>query len=281
KAPLNHQYLIEFCKSISKPSEVNDTSFINLYNTSITHFRPYLEDEIIGNLLQLEKDDKIVDLDYVRAKVLKTPLSILNMENVLHWLEVNNEKIEDCPYFKKVRFDNLVNAYCNRRGLESEDSLMLRELQKDFFKFASHSEVKKVIEFIKKYYDNLNEKKEVVEDKTNASNVSSISFRFDKNATLQEFQDLHINNKYFQQYLKNNPNFLKELFEFIKDDNRPIKSTYMIFDKKINLYILTGYTLFFMKFSKASSVVINPASQKMPYLEELKKRKVDLSRIYN
>ncbi|MCX7550890.1 hypothetical protein [Xanthomarina sp. F2636L] len=111
--------------------------------------------------------------------------------------------------------------------------------------------------------------------------ISSVSFKFDKNSTPEEFQNLHVNNKYFQQYSNKNPDFLKELFEFIKDDNRPIKSTYMIFDKKINLYILTGYTLFFMKFSKASSVVINPASQKMPYLEELKKRKVDLSRIYN
>ncbi len=105
---------------------------------------------------------------------------------------------------------------------------------------------------------------------------SSISFRFDKDTTAEDFHKLHIKSNYFKDSLSKNPNFLRELLGFLCDDNRTVKTTYEIFDKKLNLYLVNGHSLFFMRFSKASSVVIYPASLKMEYLEELKRRKSEL-----
>ncbi|MFI1743256.1 hypothetical protein [Thalassobellus sediminis] len=108
----------------------------------------------------------------------------------------------------------------------------------------------------------------------------SISFKFEKVKTADDFYQMHKETPFFKEPLAKNSNFLKELFEFLSDENRPVKTTYEIFDKKLNLYLINGYSLFYMRFPNAESVVIYPASLKMKYLEDLKKRKRNL-RIYN
>lgn len=105
---------------------------------------------------------------------------------------------------------------------------------------------------------------------------ASISFKFEKDKTAEDFCQMHKKTPFFKEPLLNNPNFLKDLFEFLSDENRPVKTTYEIFGKKLNLYVVNGLSLFYMRFSNAESVVMYPASLKMEYLEELKERKRDL-----
>lgn len=162
KKPLNHQYLVEFCKSISNSNDINDASFIHNYKHSITHFTPYLEKEIIGNLLQLKQKDKLLYLDYVKATITETPYANLNTEYFTFWLNEYNETIENFPYFKKGKLYTLLNTYCQSMHLEYEDSLHFKELQKDFFRFASYIEVKKVLQFLKTYYSKLNTNKNAI-----------------------------------------------------------------------------------------------------------------------
>lgn len=118
-------------------------------------------------------------------------------------------------------------------------------------------------------------------NKKESSTFTSTSFKFEKDKTADDFHKMHSNAPAFQASLSKNPNFLKELFAFLSDSNRPVKTTYVIFNKKLNLYLVNGFPLFYMRFSNPESVVMYPATSKMQYLEELKNRKSDLSRIYN
>ncbi|WP_418509768.1 hypothetical protein [Corallibacter sp.] len=117
--------------------------------------------------------------------------------------------------------------------------------------------------------------------KKESNNFTSTSFKFEKNKTADDFHKMHSNAPFFKEPLSKNPNFLKELFEFLSDENRPVKTTYEIFNKKLNLYLINGFSLFYMRFSSPESVVLYPATSKMQYLEELKKRKADLSGMHN
>lgn len=246
-------------------SEIKSDVLLKLSNEGKNdYYLSYLINEI-------EKQDYLKDFGIEKIEHVLENLNITvdDLINTTYPYELND--IIDV----KLSYDEYHDNFDYLRSVQ--DNLLL------YFLNYYANELKIFLESLK----STNNKKEgqVVNDSKNEEQVTenvfaSISFKFERNKTAEDFNQMHRDTPFFKEALVKNPNFLKDLFAFLSDENRPVKTTYEIFDKKLNLYVVNGYSLFYMRFSNTESVVMYPAALKMEYLEELKKRKSNL-RIYN
>lgn len=146
---MNNTYLKQFCIAISSDNEISKTSFINLYENSITHFTPFLKTEIQENILNLETKKQDYYLDYVRSQIENTPFYntsedqfdkfLLDYEGKMH--------ISNFPYFNNNLYRDLSSFYSNLFKPVSEN-LKFENLQQSAFSYASMLEAKNMITFI-------------------------------------------------------------------------------------------------------------------------------------
>ena len=95
--PFDREYLNVFCEVISDERELNTTSLMMLFDTSLTHFGPYLEKEVRENLLKLENEKKNIYLDYAIDVIEKTPFATQDKDYISKWLKEYNSSVENFP----------------------------------------------------------------------------------------------------------------------------------------------------------------------------------------
>lgn len=164
--PFKDDFLIAFCKEISNERAVKETSFMQLYDSGLTHYRPYLESEITENLLILDKDKKEDYLSYVLDKVTKTPYANISEDFIDQYIKEYDVDINDFPNFKNKKLSEALETYY--QGIyhaTHQEQHNLLCIQIDFYCYASMLEVKKIVEFVKaksgkQKETNLNLKKE-------------------------------------------------------------------------------------------------------------------------
>ncbi|MDG4714838.1 hypothetical protein [Winogradskyella marincola] len=147
--PFKDEYLNVFCKEISNERAVRETSFMQLYDYGLTHYRPYLESEITENLLILDKDKKEDYLSYVLDKVTKTPYASIPENFLDQYIKKYDVDLNEFPNFKNKELNEVLNTYY--QGIyhaTHQEQHNLLCIQIDFYCYASMLEVKKITEFI-------------------------------------------------------------------------------------------------------------------------------------
>ncbi|SFN38489.1 hypothetical protein SAMN04487989_10179 [Bizionia echini] len=152
--PFKDEYLNVFCKEISNERAVRETSFMQLYDYGLTHYRPYLESEITENLLILDKDKKEDYLSYVLDKVTKTPYASIPENFLDQYIKKYDVDLNEFPKFKNKELNEALNTYY--QGIyhaTHQEQHNLLCIQIDFYCYASMLEVKKIIEFVESKSD--------------------------------------------------------------------------------------------------------------------------------
>ena len=147
--PFEKQYLDVFCDVISDERELNTTSLMMLFDTSLTHYGPYLEKEVRENLLKLDNDKKNIYLDYAIDVIEKTPFAKQDKDYVSKWLEQYNSSAENFPENINEELKKKLNTYWKARYLQQAEQFHLQDIQIDFFVHLARDQAQKMIAFLK------------------------------------------------------------------------------------------------------------------------------------
>jgi hypothetical protein len=145
--PFKDDYLIEFCKVISDDRQIKETCFDLVYE-NIIHYIPYLENEVMENLLLLNTDKKDDYLNFVIDKIKKTPFSDCDENTISKWLEKYNSPISEFPHFKNEELKHWLNRYYNGYADDPKDYDFILDIQIDFYCYAAGLEAQKMITFL-------------------------------------------------------------------------------------------------------------------------------------
>ena len=150
---IDNTYLNEFCKSISNQKEMSNVCFMQLYKHEITHFTPYLKDEILLNMLHLGEQKKGIYLNYVLSQVKNTPYALGTSINISSWLETYCVSMDDYPYFKEGKIYKDLNTFTNGNyEVPNRDNIV--DMQYDFYGYAARLEAEEIITFTQSYLNN-------------------------------------------------------------------------------------------------------------------------------
>lgn len=161
--PFKEEYLLQFCKEVSDERVVKESCFSRVYEYAITHYTPYLESEIVENLLILDKSKRDDYLSYVIDKISKTSFNNVPENYIDKWLEKYDSNINEFPNFSNKELSDLLKMNYNLHYLDQKDKDLILDVQIDFYCYAAMKEVKKILNFVKSKYSNTGVIKETVE----------------------------------------------------------------------------------------------------------------------
>jgi len=145
--PFEVVYLNEFCKNLDNYRAIYETSFMILYDYSITHYTPYFKQEILNNILTLKDNKKHLYIDYVINHIQNT-VDINKQASIQDLLKENNESLDDYPYFNKGKLYKKLNTYVNAQHHTDKERDYLEDLQISFFEYAAKIEVEGILAFL-------------------------------------------------------------------------------------------------------------------------------------
>lgn len=145
--PFKDEYLIAFCKEISNERMVKETCFYLIYN-SITHYVPYLENEIFENLVILDSDKKDDYLNFAIDTIRKTEFSDCDETIIAKWLTKYNVPIEEFPNFNNIELQLWLKRNYKGRYEHLSDYDFILDIQSDFYYYAAGLEAQKMIAFL-------------------------------------------------------------------------------------------------------------------------------------
>ena len=141
------EYLIAFKKAIIDEKQIKETCFDLVYQ-GIIHYVPYLENEVMENLLLLNTDKKDDYLNFAIDTLKKTEFSDYNEEVIAKWLEKYNSPISEFPHFKNEELKHWLNRYYNGYADDPKDYDFILDIQIDFYCYAAGLEAQKMIAFL-------------------------------------------------------------------------------------------------------------------------------------
>jgi|GEM_PF-2338559 len=145
--PFKDEYLTVFCKEISDERAVKECCFDLVYE-GIVHYVPYLETEIIENLLLLGNDKRDDYLNFAIDKIKKTPFVDKEKFNIDKWLKKYNVSINEFPNFSNEELKHWLNRYYNGYSETPHDLDFILDIQIDFYCYAAMIEANKMIDFL-------------------------------------------------------------------------------------------------------------------------------------
>jgi len=146
---MKNNYLEAFCNAISDEGEIKQTCFSLLYETSITHFTPYLESEIMENLLLLPSEKKEDYINFAIDKINKTPLRYTNKNILDKWLEKYNVDLSTFPKFSNEDLTAVLKTYYSGHLFNThKEQHYILDIQIDFFCYAAMLEAEKIITYL-------------------------------------------------------------------------------------------------------------------------------------
>lgn len=145
--PFKDEYLKVFCKEISNERVIKETCFSLIYDSMI-HYVPYLENEILENLLLLNTDKKDDYLNFALDTIKKTEFSDCDEKVIAKWLKKYNSSADEFPNFKNEDLAHWLKRYYNGYADDPNDYDFILEIQIDFYWYAAGLEAQKMISFL-------------------------------------------------------------------------------------------------------------------------------------
>lgn len=167
------QYLKIFCEQISNERVIKETCFDLVYE-SIVHYVPYLETEIIENILFLNNDKKDDYLNYAIDKIKKTPFFDKDKYNIDKWLKKYDATIEEFPKFRNEELEHWLNSYYKEYYGTFKDREFILDIQIDFYCYAAMIVSNKMIDFLDSKKSNTTKMTDKIE-KTETENPNRLS----------------------------------------------------------------------------------------------------------
>jgi hypothetical protein len=168
------EYLNVFCKEISDERVIKETCFDLVYD-GIVHYVPYLESEVMENLLVLGNDKKDDYLNFAIDKIKKTPFVGNDKNNIDKWLKKYNETIDEFPKFNNEELIHWLGRYYNGYSETPNDLDFILDIQIDFYCYAAMVEANKMIDFLESKRTNLNNGSNKIEKSDETENVNQLS----------------------------------------------------------------------------------------------------------
>lgn len=145
--PFKDEYLIAFTKAITDERQIKETCFDLVYQ-GIIHYVPYLENEVMENLLLLNTDKKDDYLNFAIDTLKKTEFSDCDENTIDKWLKKYNSPISEFPHFKNEELKHWLNRYYNGYADDPKDYDFILDIQIDFYCYAAGLEAQKMISFL-------------------------------------------------------------------------------------------------------------------------------------
>jgi hypothetical protein len=172
--PFKDEYLNVFCKEISDERVIKETCFDLVYD-GIVHYVPYLETEIIENLLLLGNDKRDDYLNFAIDKIKKTPFVGNDKINIDKWLKKYNVSIDEFPKFNNEELIHWLGRYYNGYSETPNDLDFILDIQIDFYCYAAIVEANKMIDFLESKRTNVNKGNNKIENSDKTENVNQLS----------------------------------------------------------------------------------------------------------
>jgi hypothetical protein len=145
--PFKDEYLNAFKKAITDERQIKETCFDLVYE-SIIHYVPYLENEVMENLLLLNTDKKDDYLNFAIDTLKKTEFSDCDENIISKWLTKYNAPISEFPTFSNEDLKHWLNRYYNGYADVPKDYDFILDIQIDFYCYAAGLEAQKMILFL-------------------------------------------------------------------------------------------------------------------------------------
>lgn len=168
------EYLNVFCKEISDERVIKETCFDLVYD-GIVHYVPYLESEVMENLLVLGNDKKDDYLNFAIDKIKKTPFVGNDKINIDKWLKKYNETIDEFPKFSNEELIHWLGRYYNGYTQTPDDLDFILDIQIDFYCYAAMIEANKMIDFLESKRTNANNGSNKIENSAETENQLSVN----------------------------------------------------------------------------------------------------------
>lgn len=175
--PMNHfkdEYLNIFCKEISDERVIKETCFDLVYE-GIIHYVPYLESEVIENLLLLGNDKRDDYLNFAIDKIRKTPYVGNDKINIDKWLKKYDVTIDEFPKFSNEELKHWLNRYYNGYSETPHDLDFILDIQTDFYCYAAMVEAKKMIDFLESKRTSANKASRNIENSDETENTNQLT----------------------------------------------------------------------------------------------------------
>lgn len=168
------EYLNVFCKEISDEKVIKETCFDLIYE-GIIHYVPYLETEVIENLLLLGNDKRDDYLNFAVDKIKKIPFIDKEKINIDKWLKKYNVNIDEFPKFRNDELNNWLQRYYNGYSETPNDLDFILDIQIDFYCYAAMVEANKMIAFIESKRINSNNAMSNIENLNETETTNQLS----------------------------------------------------------------------------------------------------------
>jgi len=175
--PMKHfkdEYLNVFCKEISDERAVKECCFDLIYE-GIIHYVPYLETEVIENLLHLGNDKRDDYLNFAVDKIKKTPFIDKEKINIDKWLKKYNVTIDEFPKFSNDELNNWLKRYYNGYSETPHDLDFILDIQIDFYCYAAMIEANKMIAFLESKRTSANNAMSNIENSNETETINQLS----------------------------------------------------------------------------------------------------------
>ncbi len=120
----------------------------DLVYQGIIHYVPYLENEVMENLLLLNTDKKDDYLNFAIDTLKKTEFSDCDENLIDKWLKKYNSPISEFPNFKNEELANWLKRYYNGYADDPKDYDFILDIQYDFYYYVAGLEAQKMISFL-------------------------------------------------------------------------------------------------------------------------------------
>ena len=230
--PFKDEYLTIFCKEISDERAVKECCFDLVYE-GIVHYVPYLETEIIENLLLLGNDKRDDYLNFAIDKIKKTPFVDKEKINIDKWLKKYNVSINEFPTFSNEELKHWLNRYYNGYSETPHDLDFILDIQIDFYCYGAMIEANKMIDFLESKIINATSKSIDNTSETENANQLSINQAIILLDKLGVFNDKSLENvsnvkkaKLISQLLGKNEKNIKTAIEKLELKPNDVKPNY-------------------------------------------------------
>ncbi|WP_026726466.1 hypothetical protein [Flavobacterium sasangense] len=168
------EYLNVFCKEISDERVIKETCFDLVYD-GIVHYVPYLESEVMENLLVLGNDKKDDYLNFAIDKIKKTPYVGNDQIDIDNWVNKYDLNIDEFPKFNNEELKHWLGRYYNGYSQTPDDLDFILDIQIDFYCYAAMIEANKMIDFLESKRTNANNGSNKIENSDETENQLSVN----------------------------------------------------------------------------------------------------------
>lgn len=148
-------FLNGFIRHFNDSNKSTFSDFTDLYENQIKKYGYELMKEISENLLSFPLYDRQHYLEYVEERLNNETVSNIDGSFLDKWIREFGLKESVFPYREHSELVEILKISTEFSELEPNEAAKVEDIQKDFYTYAYHLEVLKVIEFIENQHHSL------------------------------------------------------------------------------------------------------------------------------